>query len=110
MAGNSFRDVKLTVDVETLGEEGIRRLATDIRSIGKSAGDSAPQFEALAAEEDAIASFKALSAAVEQAAAAQRDYLAIAATVGAEYADQAAKTDALVAAQKEAAVAVETRS
>lgn len=46
----SNRDVKMTLSVDTLGEEGIKSLETEIRKLAKGAGEAAPEFERLADE------------------------------------------------------------
>jgi tape measure domain-containing protein len=50
MATSNNRDVKLTLSVETLGEDGIKKLRTDVQDLAKSAGVAAPQFQSLADE------------------------------------------------------------
>lgn len=48
------RDVKMTLSVETLGADEIKSLKDEVLKLAKGAGDSAPEFEALAAEIDRI--------------------------------------------------------
>lgn len=95
------RDVRLSVEVETAGEEGIRRLAADVRSLAKEGADAAPAYEALAAELDALGNqaktltgLKALAEAVD--------------TLGAQQTEAAAAASALKAKLDEASQAVET--
>ena len=67
------RDVKLTLSVETLGAEEIQQLQKRVLELGKEAGDASPEFAELAAkigllgeQADAIRSFEALSARVDE--------------------------------------------
>ena len=52
----SNRDVKMTLSVETLGEDGIKGLESEIRKLAKGAGEAAPEFERLADEVAQLAS------------------------------------------------------
>ena len=77
MATNN-RDVKMTLSVETLGAEEIKKLGTSIEQLAKEGGDAAPEFERLAQEvaklgEQAktMASFQALSDATAELTAKQ---------------------------------------
>ena len=114
MATSAFRDVVLTVEAQTAGEEGIRKLADQIRALAKTGGDAAPQFEALAAEVERLASqqaaiekVKTLASAVEQAAAQQRNYLTIANAVAGAFVEQGTAAEQLASKQREATTAVE---
>lgn len=48
MAGTNSREVKLSLSVETLGADDIKKLQTTIESLGKTGGDAAPEFQRLA--------------------------------------------------------------
>lgn len=48
-SGNS-RDVKMTLSVETLGSENIKKLQTSVSQLAKEGGDAAPEFQRLADE------------------------------------------------------------
>lgn len=47
---NNRRDVKLGVEVETTGQEGLQALAADVRGVGTAAGASAPSVDRLTKE------------------------------------------------------------
>ena len=49
MATNQ-RDVKMTLSVDTLGTESVKKLQSEILALGKGAGDAAPEFQRLADE------------------------------------------------------------
>lgn len=52
-SGNS-RDVRMTLSVETLGEDDIKRLQAALTALAKEGGDAAPEFQRLADEIDRI--------------------------------------------------------
>ncbi len=49
-AGNNSRDVKMTLSVETLGADDIKKLQREVATLAKEGGDAAPEFEKLADE------------------------------------------------------------
>lgn len=53
------RDVKMTLSVETLGEQDISKLAKSVRELAKEGGDAAPEFALLADEIDRLGEQKA---------------------------------------------------
>jgi len=50
MANNNNRDVSLTLSVETLGAENIKKLQTTVSNLAKEGGEAAPEFQKLADE------------------------------------------------------------
>jgi tape measure domain-containing protein len=48
--GNSNRDVRMTLSVDTLGEENIKKLQSTLVALAKEGGDAAPEFQRLADE------------------------------------------------------------
>ncbi len=50
MATSNSRDVKMTLSVETLGAEDIKKLQTSVATLAKEGGDAAPEFQKLADE------------------------------------------------------------
>lgn len=106
MATNN-RDVKMTLSVETLGAEDIKKLQASVLSLAKEAGDAAPEFEKLAAEigqlgsqADALRSFETLAAKVTEAAQAQEQAAAKAAELKAKYDQLQGSTDEARARQE----------
>src|SRR5688572_17045965 len=49
-AANSNRDVSMTLSVQTLGAEEIKKLQATIAGLAKEGGDAAPEFQRLADE------------------------------------------------------------
>jgi tape measure domain-containing protein len=77
---NRDREVKMTLSVETLGSDDIKKLQTEIQALGKNAGDASPEFDRLAdeigrlgAQADVLRNFQALGAEVDQLAARQAE-------------------------------------
>ena len=111
--GNNSRDVKMTLSVETLGSEDIKKLQTDVSRLAKEGGDAAPEFQRLADEiarlgqqAAALQSFQALSDQTAELAARQQ-------TASVSTAELRTKLDALqattaqsVAGQKATAAAL----
>lgn len=78
--GSSNRDVTLTLSVDTLGEDGIKKLEQSIRALADQGGAAAPEFQQLANEIDrisqqqqALTAFKALGDETEQLAQRQKN-------------------------------------
>ena len=101
----SNRDVKLTVEAQALGGDSIKTLAAQIRALGKSGSDAAPEFNRLAGELDkigeqaaAVLGLRQLQAQVESLAAAQANAAQIAEGTASAYNAQKAATDVLRAA------------
>jgi tape measure domain-containing protein len=68
MAANNSRDVRMTLSVETLGADDIKKLQSEVAHLAKEGGDAAPEFQKLADEigrlgeqAAALRSFQALS-------------------------------------------------
>lgn len=108
MATSSNRDVKLTVEAGVTGEQAIKSLAAQVRSLGKEGTDAAPEFERLGVELDGLASqartittLKALEAEIGALAATQRNASVAAEKAGAAYQEQVAQADKLRAALRE---------
>lgn len=75
----SNRDIKLRLQVETLGADAVRSLAGDVRGLAEAGDSAAPEFERLASELDKIAgqvaaveTFKALNAELSETVTRQR--------------------------------------
>ena len=103
MATNGSRDVKLSLSIETLGEEGIKDLRDALAQLSKQGGDAAPEFQRLANEIDrlgdqagALRSFQSLAETVRELGQTQ----AVAADKAAEF---KAKLDAASASVQKAA-------
>lgn len=88
MATLANRDVPLTLSVDTVGTESIKKLKADIAALGKEGADAIPEFAALGAEIDRLASQSALVSTMRDLAD-QVDALSVA------QADAAAKSKAL---------------
>lgn len=54
MATSSKRDVRLGVEIETAGEENLKRLAAEMRSLAREGTAAAPEYERLANELDRV--------------------------------------------------------
>jgi tape measure domain-containing protein len=110
MATSSNRDVRLTVEAQTQGEEAIKRLASEVRTLGKDGKDAAPAFQQLASELDSLAgqskaveTLKRLLTELDATTAAQRDTLLVASEAGKALEAQATQTTKLRDAQQAAA-------
>ena len=80
MATSSSRDVRLTLSVDTLGEDGIKELQKAVEALGKDGGAAAPEFQKLADEigrlgeqSQALTTFRELSEETDKLAARQAD-------------------------------------
>lgn len=109
MATNNSRDVKMTLSVETLGAEDVKKLQTSILNLGKEAGDAAPEFEQLAAEigklgasAETLRSFEALAAKFEETAAEQRGAAAASEALATKLNELRTATEAAEGTQKKA--------
>lgn len=79
----SNRDVRLSLSVETLGEDGIKELQKAVEALGRDGGAAAPEFQKLADEigrlgeqSQALTTFRALSEETDKLAARQADAVA----------------------------------
>lgn len=111
------RDVKMTLSVDTLGEDGVKSLQQSIQTLANQGGSAAPQFQKLADEvarlgeqSQSLAAFQALAdqtdalKAKQEAAAASSQKLAttldsLKVSTDAAKAKQQESTNTLVAAQ-----------
>ena len=80
MASTSSRDVKLTLQVDAIGEEGIKELQKAVETLGRDGGAAAPEFQKLADEigrlgeqSQALTTFRELSEETDKLAARQAD-------------------------------------
>lgn len=106
MATSNNRDVKMTLSVETLGDDGIQQLRSSLLALAKGGGDAAPEFKRLADEIDrlgeqagALKTFEALNAEVQALGAQQAEAASKVQTLKTELASVAAVTDASRQAQ-----------
>lgn len=106
--GNS-RDVKITLSVDTLGEEGIRALQSNIAALAREGGAAAPAFERLAAEIEQLGAqaaslneFRDLATDAEALATQQREATAAVAGMRAELETLQQATNEARAAQRAA--------
>lgn len=109
----SNRDVKMTLSVDTLGEEGIKSLETEIRKLAKGAGEAAPEFERLADEVGQLASqagavrgLENLANEVERLGTEQAQAATKAEELRTRLAAQQATVDAAATRQRELAAAL----
>lgn len=110
MATSNNRDVRLGVEIETAGEDGVKRLAAAVRALGKEGDPAALEFNRLADELDrlsqqagAIQSLQALRTDVETLTVAERNAATAAQAASTEFKEQTAATSALREAQALAA-------
>ena len=80
MATSSSRDVKLTLSVDTIGEDDIKELQKAVEALGRDGGAAAPEFQRLADEigrlgeqSKALSTFRELSEETDKLAARQAD-------------------------------------
>lgn len=113
MASTNKRDVRLAVEIETAGEENLKRIAAEVRALAQAGGDAAPQYIELAnaIERNAdvareLAVFKTAAQAIEQTSAAAEQATAAAQRLRQEYDQQAATTQELQANQARVAAAL----
>ena len=101
MATSSSRDVKLTLSVDTIGEDDIKSLQKSVEALGRDGGAAAPEFQRLADEigrlgeqSKALSTFRELSEETDKLAARQAESAASTAQMAAklqELADATAK-------------------
>lgn len=107
-------DVKLVVEAQARGVEGIQALAAQVRALAKDGGDAAPEFNRLAGELDRIADqskavlgLKQLETEIASLTAAQIKSAEIAQGTKAEYDREAVGAAVLATAHRAAAQAVD---
>lgn len=83
MATGNNRDVKMTLSIETLGSDEIKKLQSSVASLAKEGGDAAPEFQKLADEigrlgeqSEALSAFQSLSDATTELSAKQAEAVA----------------------------------
>ena len=113
MATSSKRDVTLGVAIETTGEDGLKRVSAELRTLAKDGSAGAQAFlgyadtlDRIAAQAGALKSFQALAIDVERLTAAQAQATSTAATLAVEYETQAAAVNRLKDAQQQASQTV----
>lgn len=109
MATSNNRDVKMSLSVETLGTEDIKKLKDSIALLAKEGGDAAPEFQRLADEigrlgdqSAALQAFQKLADETGELAARQGAASAAVDELGAKLAAAATVTQAATAAQRRA--------
>lgn len=109
MATSSSRDVKLTLQVDTLGEDDIKELQKAVEALGRDGGAAAPEFQKLADEigrlgeqSQALTTFRELSEETDKLAARQADAAASAAQMAERLEVLRAATAAAAQRQSEA--------
>lgn len=112
-SGNS-RDVKMTLSVETLGAEDIKKLQSSVANLAKEGGAAAPEFQHLADEigrlgeqAAALQSFQRLADETTQLAQGQREAAATAADLRAKWETLNAATTEAAAKQRTTAAALQ---
>jgi tape measure domain-containing protein len=115
MATNQ-RDVKMSLSVETLGTESVKKLQSEILALGKNAGDAAPEFQRLADEigalgdsAGALRSFETLSAQFDKLKGDQAELAATSERLSAEFVELGKATQSAGDKQQEAQVAFNTQ-
>ena len=109
MATSNSRDVRLTLAVDTLGEDGIKELQKAVEALGRDGGAAAPEFQKLADEigrlgeqSQALTTFRELSEETDKLAARQAESAASAATLAERLNVLRAATAEATARQREA--------
>ena len=113
MATGTSRDVKLTLSVETLGEENVRKLEDAVSELNRAGGATGPAFEGLLAQIDrlkkedaAVQTFRELSDATESLRVRQEAAAASAVDLGTKLDVLKANTKDTKVAQAEANAAL----
>lgn len=109
MATSNNRDVRLGIEIETAGEESVKRLAAAVRSLGQEGDPAALEYQRLANELDrlgeqagAIQALQTLRTDVLALSAAEQTATAAAKASAAAYGEQAAAANDLRDAQTKA--------
>jgi tape measure domain-containing protein len=113
MATPNRRSVRLDVELQTVGEESLRRAGAALRTLAEQGEEAAPDLARLATEFDRLAerakslgNLSAASAAVDRLSEEQREAAGAAALAGEAYTRQAAAVAALRMREQELAEAV----
>ena len=117
MATRNTRDVKMTLSVETLGADEIKKLQTSVAQLAQEGGDAAPEFQRLADEigrlgqqTEAIRLFQQLSDATDQLSQRQLEAATRADQLQVKLTDAAAATRAAAQTQQQADAAYQSSS
>lgn len=107
--GNNNKDVKFSLSIETLGEEGVKSLQASIQKLANEGGAAAPEFQALANEigrlgdqGNVLSTFKALSEETDLLSQRQQEATQRAQVLGTALTEQRAAVDAARASQRAA--------
>ena len=113
MATSNSRDVTLTLSVDTLGEDNVKKLQASVQALAKEGGDAAPEFQKLAdeiaqlgAQNTALQSFKALGDETQVLRDKQEALVQSSAQMAAKLDELRAATDAAKAGQSAASEAL----
>ena len=108
MATGSKRDVRLAVEIDTVGEETLRRAADEVRRLAREGGDAAPALSAAAAELDkltdqaaALGALKGLTEEIQRLSAEQAEAASRARAVGEALTAQREKVEQLRAQEQQ---------
>lgn len=108
----SSRDVKLTLSVDTLGEEGIKELQKAVEALGRDGSAAAPEFQRLADEigrlgeqSQALTTFRELSEETDKLATRQAESSATTAQMAERLEVLRAATESATQRQREATAA-----
>ena len=108
MATGNKRDVRLAVEIDTVGEESLRRTGDELKRLAKEGGAAAPELAALAAQFDkladqsgALATFRQLGTEIERLKASQTEAAATVGLLGDKLAAAQAAAAPLVERQRE---------
>lgn len=113
MATSNSRDVTLTLSVDTLGEDNVKKLQASVQALAKEGGDAAPEFQKLAdeiaqlgAQNTALQSFKALGDETQVLRDKQEALVQSSAQMAAKLDELRAATDSAKAGQSAASAAL----
>lgn len=117
MATSSKRDVRLGVEIETAGEESLRKLASEVRALAREGDAAAPEYARLADELDRLSkeareldTFAKLAKEVETLATASQAAAQRFETLQTSLAEQTSVTEAARARQEALRVALKQTS
>jgi tape measure domain-containing protein len=111
MATNN-RDIKMTLSVETLGTEDLKKLQTEVEKLAREGGDAAPKFQKLADElsklgsqNEVLSSFQQLAAITDTLSAKQLEASTSLEKLTTDYTQAREATDKAAQAQRSASAA-----
>lgn len=106
MATSNQRDVRLGVEIQTAGEDNLKKLAAEVRALAREGDAAAPAYKAVADELDRLGqqakelnSFQRLGQEVAQSNAAMQEAVQRAVALRTEYEKQSAVTEETRASQ-----------